>query len=77
VQVAIHCEPMLEDPFDVLLVDGRRVVYLTSGFAGGLPKGAAVVADPGECPRQGPDASPAASAVRAGAAMGTASGHSD
>lgn len=79
VQVAIRCEPALEDPFDVLLVDGRRVVYLTSGFAGGLPKGAAVVVDPGECPRQASDAvaGPAASAMRAGAAMGTASGHSD
>jgi|GEM_PF-5454733 len=75
VQVAIHCDPALEHPFDVLLVDGRWVVYLTSGFAGGLSKAAPVVVDPGLCPDDPHDA--AGSASRVGAPMGTASGHSD
>jgi hypothetical protein len=75
VQVAIHCEPALEDPFDVLLVDGRRVVYLTSGFAGGMSRAAPVVVDPGDCPHD-PYAE-AASALRVGAPMGTASGSSN
>ncbi|HEY9027313.1 MAG TPA: hypothetical protein VIP05_23680 [Burkholderiaceae bacterium] len=79
VQAAFHCEPALEDPFDVLLVSGREMVYVTSGFAGGLPKDAPIVADPDSCPGNPLDASGgvAASAVPAPRPMGTASGHPD
>lgn len=78
---ALHCEaePAFERPFDLLLVSGSKVVYVTSGFAGGLPGTDAVVTDANQCPGNPLDApaGPARSPVRASGPMGTASARSD
>lgn len=73
VYAAFRCDAAYETPFDVLLVDGRQVVYLTSGFADGQARASSIVTDPGDCHASSDAAASAAGADR----RGTAGGHPD